>query len=49
VDKPFFLALALTAGAGLATTLGSLLGLAVSKPGPRLLSVTLGFSPASWA
>ena len=44
MDRTFLLALALTAGAGLATTLGSLLGLVVRKPGPRLLSVTLGFS-----
>ncbi len=37
-------ALLLTAGAGLATTLGSLLGLAVRKPGPKFMGFTLGFS-----
>ena len=47
MDRNFLLALALTAGAGLATTLGSLLGLVVRKPGPRLLSVTSDFSSAS--
>jgi ZIP family zinc transporter len=38
------LALILTTLAGLSTTLGSLLGLAVRKPGPRFMSATLGFS-----
>ena len=38
------LALLLTTLAGLSTTLGSLLGLAVRKPGPRFMSITLGFS-----
>jgi len=38
------IALLLTAGAGLATTIGSLLGLAVRKPGPRFMGFTLGFS-----
>jgi ZIP family zinc transporter len=38
------LALLLTTLAGLSTTLGSLLGLAVRKPGPRFMSATLGFS-----
>ena len=37
-------ALLLTAGAGLATTIGSLLGLAVRKPGARFMGFTLGFS-----
>jgi len=37
-------ALLLTAGAGLATTIGSLLGLAMRKPGPRFMGFTLGFS-----
>jgi len=38
------IALLLTAGAGLATTIGSLVGLAVRKPGPRFMGFTLGFS-----
>ncbi len=38
------IALLLTAGAGLATTFGSLLGLVVRKPGPRFMGFTLGFS-----
>ncbi len=38
------IALLLTAGAGLSTTIGSLLGLAVRRPGPRFLGFTLGFS-----
>ena len=38
-------ALALTAAAGLSTTIGSVIGLAVQKPGPRFLGFTLGFSP----
>lgn len=38
------IALLLTALAGLSTTFGSLLGLFVRKPGPRFMSVTLGFS-----
>jgi len=38
------LALILTTLAGLSTTVGSLLGLAVRKPGPRFMSATLGFS-----
>ena len=37
-------ALLLTAGAGLSTTIGSVLGLAVRKPGPRFMGFTLGFS-----
>lgn len=38
------IALLLTAGAGLSTTIGSLIGLAVKKPGPRFMGFTLGFS-----
>ncbi len=38
------IALLLTAGAGLSTTIGSLIGLAVRKPGPRFMGFTLGFS-----
>lgn len=38
------MALLLTAGAGLATTIGSLLGIIVRKPGPRFIGFTLGFS-----
>ncbi len=37
-------ALALTAVAGLATTIGSLLGIFVKKPGPRFMALTLGFA-----
>ncbi|UCB51703.1 MAG: zinc transporter ZupT [Candidatus Zixiibacteriota bacterium] len=44
MDKNVGLALLLTTLAGLSTTLGSLLGLAVRKPGPRFMSATLGFS-----
>ena len=38
------IALGLTAFAGLSTTIGSLLGLIVKDPGPRFMSLTLGFS-----
>lgn len=38
------IALLLTAAAGLSTTAGSFLGLAVRKPGPRFMGFTLGFS-----
>lgn len=38
------IALLLTAGAGLSTTIGSLLGLAIKKPGARFMGFTLGFS-----
>ena len=38
------IALVLTALAGLSTTIGSLLGLFVRKPGPRFMALTLGFS-----
>jgi ZIP family zinc transporter len=37
-------ALTLTALAGLATTIGSLLGVFVRKPGPRFMALTLGFA-----
>ena len=37
-------ALALTAVAGLATGIGSLLGIFVKKPGPRFMAFTLGFA-----
>jgi len=37
-------ALALSALAGLATTIGSVLGLVVRKPGPRFMSLSLGFT-----
>ena len=37
-------ALLLSALAGLSTTIGSLLALFVRKPGPRLMTLTLGFS-----
>lgn len=37
-------ALLLSALAGLSTTLGSLLGIFVRKPGPRFMALTLGFS-----
>jgi ZIP family zinc transporter len=37
-------ALMLTTLAGLSTTIGSLLGLAMKKPGPRFMALTLGFS-----
>jgi len=37
-------ALLLTTGAGLATTIGSVLGIILRRPGKRLLALTLGFS-----
>jgi ZIP family zinc transporter len=37
-------ALLLATGAGLSTTIGSLLGLAVKRPGPRFMGFILGFS-----
>jgi len=37
-------ALALTAVAGLSTSIGSLLGVFVKKPGPRFMALTLGFA-----
>ncbi len=44
MNNNFFFALLLTALAGLSTTLGSLIGLFVKKPGHRFMSATLGFS-----
>ena len=44
MEKNVALALILTTLAGLSTTLGSLLGLVVRRPGPRFMSATLGFS-----
>lgn len=38
------IALLLTAGAGLSTTIGSVLGLAAREPGPRFMGFMLGFS-----
>jgi len=38
------IALLLTTGAGLSTTIGSVLGLAIRRPGPRFMGFTLGFS-----
>lgn len=37
-------ALVLSTLAGLSTTIGSILGIAVRKPGPRFMTLTLGFS-----
>jgi ZIP family zinc transporter len=37
-------ALLLAAGAGLSTTIGSLMGLAIKRPGPRFMGFILGFS-----
>ncbi len=44
MDYNIAIALLLTAGAGLSTTVGSVLGLAVRKPGPGFMGFTLGFS-----
>ena len=44
VEYNVAVALGLTAAAGLSTTIGSAIGLAVRKPGPRFLGFTLGFS-----
>ncbi len=44
MEKNIGLALILTTLAGLSTTLGSVIGLVVRKPGPRFMSATLGFS-----
>jgi ZIP family zinc transporter len=44
MDYNIAIALLLTAGAGLSTTVGSVLGLAVRNPGPRFMGFTLGFS-----
>jgi len=37
-------ALLLSSLAGLSTTIGSVLGIAVRKPGPKFMTLTLGFS-----
>lgn len=39
-----WLALFLAAGAGLSTTIGSVLGVVIKKPGPNFMSFALGFS-----
>jgi len=44
MDSNVGLALLLTTGAGLSTTVGSVIGLAVRKPGRRFMGFTLGFS-----
>ena len=44
MQSNFAIALLLTTGAGLATTIGSLIGLSVRKPGPKFMGFTLGFS-----
>jgi ZIP family zinc transporter len=44
MDGTIGFALLLSTLAGMSTTLGSLLGVVVRKPGPRLLTLTLGFS-----
>ncbi len=44
MDYNVGMALLLTAGAGLSTTIGSLLGLAIKNPGKRFNGFTLGFS-----
>lgn len=44
MSHQILVALLLTTGAGLATTIGSLIGLAVRKPGPKFMGFTLGFS-----
>ncbi len=44
MQETILVALGLTALAGLSTTIGSFLGLIFKNPGPRFMSVTLGFS-----
>lgn len=44
MDTNIGTALLLTAAAGLSTTIGSLIGLAVKRPGPKFMAFTLGFS-----
>ena len=44
MEHKVVIALLLTAGAGLSTTIGSVIGIAVRKPGPRFMGFTLGFS-----
>lgn len=44
MEKIILIALGLTVFAGLSTTVGSFLGLVFKNPGPRFMSLTLGFS-----
>lgn len=44
MQSNFLLALLLTSLAGLATTIGSVIGLIVKRPGGRFMALTLGFS-----
>ncbi|MFO7900744.1 MAG: zinc transporter ZupT [Planctomycetota bacterium] len=44
MPEHFWTAIALTTGAGLATTVGSLLALVIKRPGARFLGFALGFS-----
>ncbi len=44
MPENFWMALLLTAFAGLSTTIGSVLGLIIRKPGAKFLGLTLGFS-----
>lgn len=44
MDANLLVALGLTAAAGLSTTIGSLLGILIRRPGSRFLALTLGFS-----
>ena len=44
MESNVLFALLLATGAGLSTTIGSVMGLAVRKPGPRFMAFTLGFS-----
>jgi len=44
MESNFVYALLLTTGAGLSTTIGSLIALSVKKPGPKFMGFTLGFS-----
>jgi len=44
MNKNLLVAFALSAIAGLSTTIGSVIGIFVRKPGPRFLTFTLGFS-----
>ena len=39
-----WVALLLAAGAGLCTTIGSVLGIVIKKPGPNFMGFALGFS-----
>ncbi len=44
MQSNFVYAMLLTTGAGLATTLGSAIGLSIKKPGPKFMGFSLGFS-----